>query len=110
MDTRTDKRYKQKQPQKRPKPVNDAVWGSYIPDIMRSYPDMPVRGRIVDGKTGKEFRPLEKMRGHKSPELKNWITGSSYDNVVEKMRETADQAIKDLKAGIARLERFIDNN
>ena len=94
-------------------PAGTPVWGAYKPDIMRSYPDPPVRGRIVDGRFGKEFRPdpgqLDRRRKPRY-DLRDWITGTSYDHVVEIMRETADEAIKEMKAGIDRLERFIDRN
>lgn len=108
-------RTRQKKPMK-PKPSPDSgpvVWGAYRPDIFRSYPDPPVRGRIVNGKFGKEFRPDPGQldsRHKVNYNIKDWITGTSYDNVVEIMRETADEAIKALKAGIDRLERFIDKN
>lgn len=89
------------------------VWGAYIPDIQRSYPDMPVRGYVTKGKYSQVFLPDQsepKPKHSRNPELRYWITGDSYDLVVQKMRETADDAIKELKAGIQRLERFIDNN
>lgn len=94
-----------------PKPVT--TWGAYIPDIVRSYPDPPVRGNIMPGKYGKEFRPdrnAPKPKHQLDYALKNWITGPSYDTVVERMREEAYTAIQDKRAEIARLERFIDNN
>lgn len=90
-----------------------AIWGAYIPDIQRSYPDMPIRGYITKGKYGQVFMPVEsepKPKHSRKMEIQYWITGDSYDLVVQKMRETADEAIKELKAGIQRLERFIDNN
>lgn len=89
------------------------TWGAYIPDIQRSYPDMPVRGYVTKGKYGPVFLPdtsTPKPKHNRNPELRHWITGDSYDLVVQKMRETADDTIKELKAGIQRLERFIDNN
>lgn len=95
------------------KPPGEPVWGAYVPDIMRSYPDMPVRGRIVDGKYGKEFRPdgdQPRPRHARNARLGDWLTDRNYDNLIQKMRETADQGIKELKTGIARLERFIDDN
>ena len=49
-------------------------------------------------------------RHKQNQEIRYWITGDSYDMVVQKMREAADDAIKELKAGIQRLERFIDSN
>lgn len=92
-------------------PDQNHVWGAYIPDIMRSYPDMPVRGVIKNGPHGDMFVPdYEDNKHRKHPDIKNWITGTSYDLVIQKMRETADEAIKELRAGISRLERFIDDN
>lgn len=104
---------RQKKPAKPQQQAPRIVWGAYRPDIFRSYPDPPVRGRIVETRRGKEFHPepAQLDRRHKiNYDIKDWITGSSYDNVVEIMRETADEAIKQLKAGIDRLERFIDRN
>lgn len=95
------------------KPKEKTVWGAYKPDIERSYPDPPVRGRIVDGRRGKEFRPDPDQidRRHRVEyDIRYWITGTNYDLVVQAMREAADQAIQDMRAGIARLQRFIDNN
>ena len=89
------------------------TWGAYLPDIQRSYPDMPVRGHIIDGKYGKMFIPdpkEPKPRHKQNQEIRYWITSDSYDMVVQKMREAADDANKELKAGIQRLERFIDSN
>ncbi len=102
---------RQKKPM-RQQAAGQAVWGAYKPDIMRSYPDPPVRGRIVDGRFGKEFRPDPGQDCRRKPDyaVRNWITGTSYDTVVEIMRETADEAIKELRAGIDRLQRFIDRN
>lgn len=89
------------------------VWGAYIPDIKRAYPDPPVRGKIVQGKRGKEFRPDPGQvdRRHRTGyALEDWITGTSYDMVLQRTREEADEAIKELRAGIDRLQRFIDRN
>lgn len=104
---------KQKKPMDKAQPKTAAIWGAYKPDIFRSYPDPPVRGSIVNGRNGKEFHPepgqIDK-RHHVGYNIKDWITGTSYDTVIQVMRETADEAIKDLRAGIDRLQRFIDNN
>ncbi len=89
------------------------VWGAYVPDIVRSYPDPPIRGAIIENRGRKEFRP---GRNEPKPKhrldygIRNWITSPSYDMVICRMRETADEAIKEKKAEIARLQRFIDNN
>lgn len=100
-------------PKKQPpgKSQTNQIWGAYIPDIMRSYPGTPVRGIIKNGPHGPMFVPDQDNAKHKRhPDVTNWITGTSYDLVIQKMRETADDAIKELRAGIARLERFIDDN
>ena len=89
------------------------VWGAYKPDIRRTYPDPPVRGHVVQGRNGKEFRPEPGQldRRHRvGYGIGDWIVHESYDHVVELMREEADKAIQDLKAGIDRLQRFIDRN
>lgn len=103
----------EKKNQKNRPPREQSLWGAYIPDIQRSYPDMPVKGRVAKGRFGDEFRPdpdQPQPKHKRHPELRNWITGTSYDLVVQKMREEADAAIKELQNGIQRLQRFIDNN
>lgn len=90
-----------------------ALWGAYKPDIARSYPDPPVRGRVTAGRDGKEFRPDPGQvdRRHRVDYgIRNWIVHESYERVIELMREEADAAIRDLRAGIDRLQRFIDRN
>lgn len=102
-------------PQK-PKKTDDGparIWGGYVPDIYRSYPDPPVRGSIVTSHGRTEFRPDKdgpRPRHRLDYAIDNWITGQTYDLVVCKMRETADDAIRAKRAEIARLERFIDDN
>lgn len=98
---------------RQPASGQDVLWGAYKPDIRRSYPDPPVRGHVCQGRNGKEFHPdpgqLDK-RHRVGYDARDWITDRSYDRVVELMREEADSAIRDMKAGIDRLQRFIDRN
>lgn len=115
MTENTTRAQRPAKPMKMPARKNPArpTWGIYIPDIKKSYPNLPVRGRIVKGHHGLEFRPDPGQldpRNHPGQALHDWITGESYDLVVQKAREEADLAIKDLQAGIDRLRRFIDNN
>ena len=90
-----------------------SVWGAYIPAVKGSYPDPPIRGTVVDGKYGKEFRPAKGEpvpRGKFSAALRDWAVSVSYDQVVQIMREYADEAIRARQSEIARLERFIAEN
>lgn len=101
----------------KPKPSaphgDNKIWGAYKPSIVSTYPDLPVKGRIVNTQRGREFRPDPRQvdrRHHVDHTIRNWITGSNYDLVVQAMRELADKTIQDMKSGIARLDRFIENN
>lgn len=95
------------------KPNGASAWGSYLPDIIRGHPALPVKGMIVNGRFGKEFHPDSRSgnpKDRKTARLEDWITGRGYDEVLEKTREEAGDAIIELKSAISRLERFIADN